>query len=254
MKKIVLSLLSLLSFVSLKAQTVLYENFNSYDGTAGTIPTGWFFSYNGNYTSVASSGPSTPNSYKFGADGAYIISPMVMSGDSVSFYMRLNGSGTLANDTLSSITVLGSLSDTTSSSFTTLGSFVKIGSAMKRYALARNNNMYIKIVYDKVGGNIAFDDFAVYSGTFVGTIASPKNLNFDIYPNPSSNGYFNIKADGNANNVQLAVYDILGKEVLKRPLDLPGKFLLDLTEMPKGLYLLNIKTENKNEVRKIKIE
>ena len=114
--------------------------------------------------------------------------------------------------------------------------------------------MYIKIVYDKVGGNIAFDDFAVYSGTFVGTIASPKNLNFDIYPNPSSNGYFNIKADGNANNVQLAVYDILGKEVLKRPLDLPGKFLLDLTEMPKGLYLLNIKTENKNEVRKIKIE
>jgi hypothetical protein len=255
MRKIILSLFTLLILSNLKAQTVLYENFNAYDGTSTTVPSGWFFSYNGNYTSAASSGPSTPNSYKFGVDGAYIISPMVMSGDSVSFYMRLNGSGTPANDTLSSISVLGSLTDTAASSFTTIGSYVKIGSTMKRYSLAKGNNMYIKIIYDKVGGNIAFDDFAIYSGTFVSIInPTPKNLNFEVYPNPSSNGYFNIKAEGSISNAQLAVYDILGKEVLKRPLDLPGKFLLDLTDMPKGLYLLNIKSDNKNDVRKIKIE
>lgn len=256
MKKFILSITALLSLNGLKAQTVLYENFNTYDGTSATVPSGWYFSYNGNYTSAASSGPSTPNSYKFGADNAYIISPMVMSGDSVSFYMRLNGSGNQANDTLSTITVLGSLGDTAASSFTTIASYSKIGNVMKRYAVARGSNMYIKVMYDKVGGNVAFDDFAVYSGTFVGNnnLSISKNLSFEVYPNPSTNGYFNLKAEGSANNAQLTVYDILGKEVLRRPLDLPGKFLLDLTDAPKGLYLLNIKTDTKNEVRKIKIE
>jgi hypothetical protein len=240
------------------SQTYLYENFNSYDGTANTVPNGWYFSTHGVYTSNSSSGPSTANSYKFGSNGAYIISPMVTSGDSVSFYMKLNGSGNQANDTLSTITVYGSLTDTAASNFSVLATYSKIPTSgpLRRYAIPRGNNVYIKVKFTKVGGNLAFDDFAVYSGIFVGNNPLQKTspIHFEIFPNPVTNGFLNVKLDGKIDNAEISIYNIIGEQLVNRTLDASGRFLMDVSDLPKGVYLFNFRSNGINEVRKIRIE
>ena len=62
-------LASLNSFAQI---TLIAENFNNYNGSTDSIPAGWAISDNNTnassgtyYTSLASSGPSGPNSYKF---------------------------------------------------------------------------------------------------------------------------------------------------------------------------------------------
>ncbi|MCC7050811.1 MAG: T9SS type A sorting domain-containing protein [Bacteroidia bacterium] len=258
MKRILLIAALFSSAKLASAQTYLYENFNSYDGTAATVPSGWYFSKQGNYTNNSSAGPSTANSFKFGADGVYIVSPMIMNGDSISFYMKLNGTGNAGNDTLSTITVSGSSSDTAASSFSVLATYKKIPTTapLRRYSVARGSNMYIKISYAKVGGNVALDDFAAFSGTFVGTAQNliKNNFEFEVFPNPTTNGFINVKAEGLSKDASLTIFDMVGKQVVNRPLEASGRFLLDLTDMPKGLYLLQIKNNDQKEVRKIRIE
>ena len=78
------------SSLYIEAQTtiILQENFTNYLGTAATVPTGWNFSYNGNYTSVSFSGASGPNAYKFGTNGARTITPKFSNADSVLFWLK----------------------------------------------------------------------------------------------------------------------------------------------------------------------
>ena len=93
---------SVLFALSVNAQTTLiYEPFTSYDGTSGTVPTGWTFNYNANYTSTQSSGPSGPNSFKFGVDTATIITPAFSNADTVKFWYKGN-----QTDSTSSLEIL----------------------------------------------------------------------------------------------------------------------------------------------------
>src|ERR1700679_1451661 len=71
------------------SQTILIqEDFTSYMGTAATVPAGWNFSYNNDYTSLAYTGTSGPNAYKFGIDSATITTPVFANADTVRFWMR----------------------------------------------------------------------------------------------------------------------------------------------------------------------
>lgn len=98
MKK--LYILLLLTFFSARfseAQTViLNENFTTYDSSSGPNYHGWFLTFYGAttfYTSnpapAGSAGPSGPNTYKFGKDSCYAITPMFTGADSVHFFMKV---------------------------------------------------------------------------------------------------------------------------------------------------------------------
>src|SRR4051812_44715173 len=108
MKKIftILSLIIVtLSGTAVAQTSILCEDFNDYDTTtAGANYHGWtltYFSQFSFYTSTQSSGPSGPNSYKFGVDSATMISPDITGAASIQFWMKGNAAtgGTLGQST-----------------------------------------------------------------------------------------------------------------------------------------------------------
>ena len=71
-----------------------------------------------------------------------------------------------------------------------------------------------------------------------------------VYPNPS-NGLFNIVAGSNISSLKAKVYDISGKLIYQK--DFSGsKISLDLTNYPKGIYILNL-IDNKEQQQSIKL-
>jgi hypothetical protein len=80
--------------------------------------------------------------------------------------------------------------------------------------------------------------------------------NIAIYPNPST-GSINIKIDQvNQNNIQLNVYDLSGKLIHKDIIQnrySNTETKLNLTDLEKGLYLLEMNTPNERIVNTISI-
>jgi hypothetical protein len=76
-----------------------------------------------------------------------------------------------------------------------------------------------------------------------------------VYPNPS-NGLVNLRlVSPNVDDVQVSVFDILGKLVQQKKIE--GNNLqaneLDLTGQPKGFYLLKVQAGDKVFARKIQV-
>src|SRR6476620_7666610 len=108
MKRLLLYAFTAATCAAANAQTTVQsEDFTNYLGTIATVPVGWTFTYNGNYTTTASSGTSGPNSYKFGAINATITSPIFTTADTLSFWVKGNGT-----DALSTLNVLESADNT----------------------------------------------------------------------------------------------------------------------------------------------
>jgi hypothetical protein len=76
-----------------------------------------------------------------------------------------------------------------------------------------------------------------------------KNENeINLYPNPT-NGVFQVQL-GTVTNGNLEVLDYTGKIVLKQNIN--GNALqLDISEMPKGMYIIKVNSTNAQQVSKI---
>lgn len=80
--------------------------------------------------------------------------------------------------------------------------------------------------------------------TFQTSIIRPELKNIDVYPNPSVDGTFSIDLSSLQNSmVDIAVYDINGKAVLKSKSNGNSEFNLKLFE-PKGIYFLKVSSGN----------
>lgn len=134
--------------------TVLQEDFITYLGTAGSVPSGWTFTYNGCYTSTSYCGSSGPNSYKFGADQAGIMTPAFSTADSLHFWLR-----GVSTDATSSLAIEQSINGTT---WTTVATINPLPTSGTNYGFAiSNSTAYLRFTYTKSAGNVAFDDFLV---------------------------------------------------------------------------------------------
>lgn len=157
---ILLLLFSSTIFLEAQTSVILQENFTNYLGTSATVPTGWNFSYNGNYTSVSFSGTSGPNAYKFGANNATIITPAFSNADSVLFWIK--GSAT---DTASYL-MIDETSD--SISWTNVLKIKPLPTTGTTYRLKiQNTSIHLRFSYTKSAGNLAFDDFTVLRNTIL---------------------------------------------------------------------------------------
>ncbi|MDQ3192922.1 MAG: PKD domain-containing protein [Bacteroidota bacterium] len=158
MKKLLLSIcFPVFLFLNIiSAQTVLIDyNFNNYDGTTGSVPAGWTLSWNTStsfYTSTASSGPSGPNSYKFGINNVTVTTPQFLNADTVSFWLR-----GLGVDTISTLYVTETINGTDWDTIATIPSIPTTGEIVK-YKV-NFNSIQLKFHYVKSVGNLAFDDF-----------------------------------------------------------------------------------------------
>jgi hypothetical protein len=96
---------------------------------------------------------------------------------------------------------------------------------------------------------LAFSPGTLISGPTL-SINQFGNSSFNVYPNPVTNGYVNIRSN-DSETIQVSVFDILGKQV--RNATLSNNDGLDVSLLKSGLYILKISQNNKTINKKILI-
>ena len=254
MKKIYFALfISFLINNFASAQTVLLsENFTLYDSLSGPNYNGWTLSYYGfgsYYTSTQSSGPSGPNSYKFGRDSSSAYTPLFPAGgDSIHFHMKGNTAtgGSMAQSTFY---VYESMDGTNFSLLHTFSPPISTVSALQHLAIA-SGTIRIKFYYDKDTGNVAFDDFKVTSST--SGINNPTlEQRVKIFPTPTS-GKLNINFGSDVSNISFSIINILGKPVMFGETNVNDDACsINLTNLQDGIYFLKLKADQQSLTKRI---
>jgi hypothetical protein len=106
---------------------------------------------------------------------------------------------------------------------------------------------------------LAISLFAAPSGT--GTLdefgGTPFLKEFTVYPNPSSGAVtITLEAFTETAELKLKVFSLIGQEMYTEqlsPFSGMKKFQLDLTRLPKGIYMLEISDGEKSRIKRVSI-
>ncbi|REJ82883.1 MAG: T9SS C-terminal target domain-containing protein [Bacteroidetes bacterium] len=226
------------------SQILVHNDFTGYNGLSSTIAPGWFYSWNDTaatsrsyYTSAGSCGISCP-AYKFGINGAYVITPSFSNADSLRFYMKGNGSFQpnkfhiyAGPDTMTWTLLRTFDSIPLASQIVTL----PIGSAYN----------YIKFQYqkDSLGYNVGIDDVSIFSGIFT-NLNPVRKFTASIFPNPTS-GMLNIETGTfQPKSLSVSVSNVLGREVKNLQMNIPSAYYqVNLSDLDAGVYMVHVKSE-----------
>jgi hypothetical protein len=112
---------------------------------------------------------------------------------------------------------------------------------------SQESNVIIKFSNISGNGNNLYLDNINIVGDRISSVMETKTLssNYTIYPNPSKGVYYiksNIHAGENINS-EVVVLDMLGKEVLKKQVNLAKEtnYMIDLSNQQEGVYIIQIK-------------
>ena len=82
-------------------------------------------------------------------------------------------------------------------------------------------------------------------------------ISFDLYPNPTD-GKINLRVNESIQDkATVEVYNILGEQMLAKTIDHQpkgGVHILDLSRLPKGLYLVRLNTKNGSFSKKVSLK
>jgi len=78
-----------------------------------------------------------------------------------------------------------------------------------------------------------------------------ENLSLILYPNPSNGLFFLEEIQNNINDIQLTIFDALGREIYEQSASLQTKMLIDLSEQASGVYFLHWSTNEENGIFKL---
>lgn len=255
----ILAISTLLMGRGLFAQNVILNTgFDNYQGTVASAPAGFTISWNCNssldtscltnsfYTTNTNFGVSAP-SYKFGIDGATIVTPMVANADSITFWgkgQNVSGPSTLiissSPDNIN-WTVVTSISNLPNNSSTTFS------------VPLQQFTGYLKFFYDKDFGNLSFDDLKVYSST-VGIPENGTRNDITVFPSPST-GPVNIRLSANSVAPYVEAFDMIGNKIYAGVAERRSKdlYFIDLGGKNKGFYFLKIQVGGQVVTRRITI-
>lgn len=105
-----------------------------------------------------------------------------------------------------------------------------------------NSNTCSSCVDLKVPGN--------YSGTSIQYTGIPENEVFpmiNLYPNPSIGNKLNIGLGDEPQNWDIKIYDITGQFIFSRSYKMQSNIDIDISQLKKGLYLINLKSSEKEK-------
>ncbi|MCI4670172.1 MAG: T9SS type A sorting domain-containing protein [Bacteroidia bacterium] len=86
-----------------------------------------------------------------------------------------------------------------------------------------------------------------YSYSSIVEVNFSAGINFGIYPNPTTNSTSIRMVSDKAGPLDVKIYDVKGKELIREEYEVvPGKntMFLDLSQLPKGVYTLEVKQLN----------
>jgi Secretion system C-terminal sorting domain len=259
MKKIYsLLALTLISFTGFAQLTLLSQTFDTYDGDSANFIPGYYISWNSPSTGLPSQSfySSTgnygiaPNSYKFGIDSATIITPAFIGADSLTFWYKGNNTGVAANvfyiyESADSITfnLLDSIT-----SFPTVGLTYGHG--------VPSSSRFLKFLYRKAIGNVAFDDLKVFNNQGVGIKKQNQSFTTAVYPNPSATGIFTFDfGNSKLGKTEITIFNIIGKLVFSASPNsgTNGKLSVDLSSLSSGSYFASVKSGNEKKMIRLVI-
>ncbi|MDO8999085.1 MAG: T9SS type A sorting domain-containing protein [Bacteroidota bacterium] len=131
----------------------------------------------------------------------------------------------------------------------------------KEYSYFHSSNKFpvLSIIYESsTSGTVVTTSFdaKVNSAVVAGLSSHEINNNLLVFPNPSSD-YINIKLDNSANkDVSVSLTNLLGQEVKKEFLGKENSInsKLNVTGLPKGIYIMNLSIGNTISTKKIVVE
>jgi hypothetical protein len=95
--------------------------------------------------------------------------------------------------------------------------------------------------------SMATDRFSLkFSNSTLGIIENASEDDFNLYPNPSPDGFFSIKLNKQTNYADIEIIDILGKQVYKGILDIEGQEvrISPNNKLQNGLYIVKVRQGN----------
>lgn len=220
-------------------QLILSEDFTAYTGTPETVPDGWHVSWNSNsssvksyYSTVSNSGPSGANSYKFGNDGVFLITPYVKGADSLHFWMK-----GVSTDAASALVILHSADSMVWDTVEIL-SHVSLAGTQHATALPSAAG-WIKFLYLKSAGNLAFDDVRI-----TGTITSSVNFvvpepGWKVVPNPATDRVKLILPE-DLQEPLIRLLDLQGRVIMQRKKQGTGPEEFDISSVVPGVYFFQV--------------
>ena len=159
------------------------------------------------------------------------------------------------------ITIAGSIDTSTTISNDTITSNATAGASYQWIDCSNNNDLIIGETNQSftamVNGSYAVvvtvgncsDTSACVDMTTIGIDERVVVKEVEIYPNPTS-GIFNVELEKIVETSSIIVYDMLGELVVKKE-KIKKNNLIDLTNHPKGVYLVQIKNGTNNSILKI---
>jgi trimeric autotransporter adhesin len=114
-----------------------------------------------------------------------------------------------------------------------------------------NNDLYVGGRFTTAGG-VNANSIAKWhmEGSYINEINN--SLNVSIYPNPTSD-YLTLILSGNISKIEIRIYSILN-ELELYPLTMNKNKTIDISSLPKGVYILEVKSGNSiNRQKFIKI-
>jgi hypothetical protein len=241
MKKIFLLVVLLAGSQCFSQSVILYESFNTYNGTIGSIPAGFTITWNDStgtnsfYTGATSCGQAC-NSYKFGWDSATIITPVFANPGSVQFFFK--GNGTVNNQ--NTFYVYESPDGSTWNQVAAVSGFNTSQQTLS-YPL-QPNTIRLKFYYSKpvLGLNVAFDDLTVFGPSAINEPSASEWLN--LFPTPSQ-GLITLQFKTPLSGFSYTISNLIGKKLIEGNVAVSQqKYILDLSELADGIYFIRIKT------------
>ncbi|MCB0445362.1 MAG: T9SS type A sorting domain-containing protein, partial [Gelidibacter sp.] len=117
-----------------------------------------------------------------------------------------------------------------------------VGTPISSVALRQSSNIPTAVID---GINVATNWAAVTLSTGNFSIN-----NFKVYPNPTSTGFVNISSS-NSENISVAVFDILGKQVINKTI---SNNRLNVSALNSGIYIMKISQNNATVTKKLVIK
>lgn len=104
------------------------------------------------------------------------------------------------------------------------------------------------------GAKLTVDDVE-FTGGNVGLATINASLEFDVYPNPADQGFFHLQLNEQAKQVSVTILNTQGQQVAQYTFTgEKDAFTIDASQLPSGLYLLAIQTENAHATRRLIVE
>jgi hypothetical protein len=235
---------------SFSQNVLLSQNFDTYTGDSASIPAGYTITWNSavapaSFYSSAGNFGQAPNSYKFGKDSAIMITPNFSGADSLSFWHK----GNVINGSASRLYIYSSSDGI---NYLVLDSITTIPTTGTVYKHDLDSSAhYLKFIYRKVSGNMAFDDLSIFNYQGVGINAPELLTGTFVYPNPSSTGLYTLEfGKGQKGLAEVFVFNSIGNLVCSKSFVIGSneKNQLDLSKMPAGFYFASIKSSTEKKM------